>query len=522
MRTRYRTNQKVGSLEFARADEINKMDALNALSSMITPGIIVSFDNNNVMSDNWKTIIKGETILQIKAGKAVILNSVGELVAVELPADVEYSLTGFSLGTNYIYLKHKAITYEEGTITLHDGNTTVDGVGTKFTKVLAANRRIIVGSNVYTVESVVTDTECYLTDNFVEAGSAIAGERYSVGGWFLGTPPVGLSDNTIYEYNEVEIVPSATTISDTGYYLLATVIVGLDPMEAIEFQTTNDMRHLSLFRLVQANGKLAKIKVDTVIGSATEIEVYPGQTLNFPNSHSADFSTVLVTFPNPGIGKPSAIGIKYTGKTNNKLTGVTWDTSYPLSPPPFLSANTGNVFTATTFTTDGGVVRVAGVNLKYIKNLTTVDNPLIPGAVSSYFALDGNLQVESPGQIVIGGSALYHIIRLQGVRNNYDFYEIDYGNATTPGNFVIKRNGGVLLTINGTTGEVTFEGTVNASDQKVDCYNLTPAKIDMKGLNTKPTSATDPGNTGDIRFCDDGIYFCVASNTWKKATLATF
>lgn len=521
MRTRYRTNQKVGSLEFARADEINKMDALNALSSMITPGIMVTFDSNNVMSENWLVTIKDTSTLEIKAGKAVIVNTAGELIAVELPTATEYPTTGFSTGTNYIYLKNKAINYEEGTISLEDGNTTVTGVGTKFTKVLAANRRIIVGSNVYTVESVVTDTECYLAESFVEAGSPVSGQRYSVGGWFIGTPPVGLSDNTIYEYNEVEIIPSATTISTTGYYLLATIVVGLDPMEALEFQSINDMRHLSLFKLIQSNGKLAKIKVDTVIGSATTIEVYPGQTLNFPSSHTADFSTILVTFPTPGIGKPSAIGIKYTGKTNNKLTGVTWDTSYPLSPPPFLSANTGNVFTATTFTTDG-VIRVAGVNLKYTKNLTTVDNPLMPGAVSSYFAIDGNLNIESPGQIVIGGSALYHIIRLQGVRNNYDFYEIDYGNATTPGNFVIKRNGGVLLTINGTTGEVTFEGTVNASDQKVDCYDLTPAKIDMKGLNTKPTSATDPGVTGDVRFCDDGIYFCVASNTWKKATLATF
>lgn len=521
MRTRYRSNQKVGSLEFARADEINKMDALNALRSIITPGIIVTFNANNVMSNNWATIIKAETTLQIKAGKAIILNSGGELVAVELPGDIELSLTGFSVGTNYIYLKHKAVTFEEGTITLHDGNTTVTGVGTKFTKVLAANRRIIVGSNVYTVASVVTDTECYLTSNFVEAGSAVTGEKYSVGGWFLGTPPVGLNDNTIYEYNEVEIIPSNSVISTQGYYLLASVVVGLDPMDAIGFQSLNDLRHLSLFKLIQTNSTLATIKVDTIIGSTTEIEVYPGQTLNFPASHTADFSTILVTFPTPGIGKPSAIGVKYTSKTNNKLLGVTWDSSYPLSPPPFLSANTGNVFTATTFTTDG-VIRVAGVNLKYTKNLTTVDNPLIPGAVSSYFAIDSNLNIESPGQIVLGGSALYHIIRLQGVRNNYDFYEIDYGNATTPGNFVIKRNGGVLLTINGTTGEVTFEGTVNASDQKVDCYDLTPAKIDMKGLNIKPTSATDPGVTGDVRFCDDGIYFCVASNTWKKATLATF
>jgi len=44
----------------------------------------------------------------------------------------------------------------------------------------------------------------------------------------------------------------------------------------------------------------------------------------------------------------------------------------------------------------------------------------------------------------------------------------------------------------------------------------------LSALNTAPASASDTGTTGDIRFTSDSLYLCISTNTWVKATLATF
>lgn len=279
------------------------------------------------------------------------------------------------------------------------------------------------------------------------------------------------------------------------------------------------MRHKSLFKFRKPNGTLAKVRYNTLVGSATEIEVYPGQTLNFPESYTADFNTILVSFP--VWGNQTAIGIKYTGRTNNKLTGVTWDSSYPLSPAPTILANGGIVFTPTTLIQDN-TIKIGQADIKYSRSVTTVANSANGlGASVSYLTLKENLQVDAD-QIVLGATGLFHMLRVQGIRNNYSSYEIDYGNGSSSGDFVIKRNGGTLFKINGTTGVVTFYGNLSADGQTLDCSYVKAMQVDLKGLQIAPATQNEPGNVGEIRFATDGIYFCVASNLWKKATLSSF
>lgn len=516
MKTLYRTNSKFGSTEFAQADELTKLDALKAISAVITPGIVVSFDANNVMGDEWKPFVKTEDEFIVLGGKAILTSESGDLVTVEL-TDTSFTPAQVGSGTKYVYLKNTPHSYEEGTISLTDTSDVVTGIGTKFTKVLGANRRIIVGSQVFTIKQVNNDEECILTEPFDEV-TPISGERYKVGAWFHGTPPVGLSDNLIYQYNSADIIFSGTVINTTGYYLLGTVNTTLNPSEALVFADSSDMRHKSLFSFRKSNGNLAKIRVHTLVGSATEIEVYPGQTLNFPETYTADFNTILVNFPVWGGQK--AIGIKYTGKTNNKLTGVTWDSSYPLSPAPTIMANFGFVFTETTLITDNSLT-IGQADIRYNRSVTTIANPETGlGASTSYVTLKENLQVDAE-QFFIGNGGLYHMLRKQGIKCNNASYEIDYGTSSA-GDFKIKKNGGTLFKIDGTTGVVTFYGNLSADGQTLDCSFVKAAKVDLKGLQTAPATQNEPGNVGEIRFATDGIYFCVASNLWKKATLSSF
>ena len=53
-------------------------------------------------------------------------------------------------------------------------------------------------------------------------------------------------------------------------------------------------------------------------------------------------------------------------------------------------------------------------------------------------------------------------------------------------------------------------------------YNVTAAQYKVSALNTAPASATAIGTTGEIRYTEDYIYVCTATNTWKRTALTTW
>lgn len=53
------------------------------------------------------------------------------------------------------------------------------------------------------------------------------------------------------------------------------------------------------------------------------------------------------------------------------------------------------------------------------------------------------------------------------------------------------------------------------NDFKADAYFV-------NDLNPAPTSSTDTGTKGEIRYTADYIYLCVATDTWKRSPLETF
>ena len=52
--------------------------------------------------------------------------------------------------------------------------------------------------------------------------------------------------------------------------------------------------------------------------------------------------------------------------------------------------------------------------------------------------------------------------------------------------------------------------------------SLISESLNVTALNTAPASATAAGTLGSIRFTADHIYVCVATNTWKRVSIATF
>lgn len=51
---------------------------------------------------------------------------------------------------------------------------------------------------------------------------------------------------------------------------------------------------------------------------------------------------------------------------------------------------------------------------------------------------------------------------------------------------------------------------------------IVTGKLYLAALNTAPSSASDTGTAGEIRIDANHIYFCVATNTWKRVAIATW
>lgn len=52
--------------------------------------------------------------------------------------------------------------------------------------------------------------------------------------------------------------------------------------------------------------------------------------------------------------------------------------------------------------------------------------------------------------------------------------------------------------------------------------DFTSNKFKLAALNTAPANAADTGTLGEIRWANGYVYFCVATNTWQRAALATW
>ena len=70
------------------------------------------------------------------------------------------------------------------------------------------------------------------------------------------------------------------------------------------------------------------------------------------------------------------------------------------------------------------------------------------------------------------------------------------------------------------TGRLKVYYTDTDSSQWVDASP--PLTQDRIASSSAPSSASDTGTPGDIRYDSGYVYICIANNTWKRAALATW
>ncbi len=86
---------------------------------------------------------------------------------------------------------------------------------------------------------------------------------------------------------------------------------------------------------------------------------------------------------------------------------------------------------------------------------------------------------------------------------------VKWGDIKEPtGNWIIKTGSGTYT--DDTINKLQVDGSVKSTQFR------------LSALNTAPATATSTGTLGEIRFTSTGIFICTATDTWVKATVATF
>lgn len=185
------------------------------------------------------------------------------------------------------------------------------------------------------------------------------------------------------------------------------------------------------------------------------------------------------------------------------------------------------------------------------------------GSILSLYTVDGNIKLDgSNDKTVTLGYGQISRVYLNGTGNDSIDFAISYyaglngnnGNATVGDYYAYSSQDFTSGTIEVTDSYTSFAsfGITNADmviNEYIGYYHtsaqVTPATdnyfmknvVDMpldtvgsiiskdysiKALNTAPSSLTDTGTLGEIRYTNDALYLCVATDTWKYANLISY
>jgi len=260
--------------------------------------------------------------------------------------------------------------------------------------------------------------------------------------------------------------------------------------------------------------------VNTSTGVIQELQAADG--LELGNSNIANIGNLNVT----GTANLGAVGnITITGGTSGQVlktdgSGVlSWqnDTATPAGANTQLQFNDGGTSfggsanltfnkTSNTLTTFNANI---GNSVNITANLAANNLSLTGVAVVTGNVTGGNLSSLPSGNVWVGGN-----LNLQGNASSINFKSQTSANIAIiqgPDTLSTAYVGWLLPNTQGNVGEfLTNTGNTNFMEWKT------------VATSSAPTSATDTGQAGQIAFDSSYIYVCVATNTWKRAAIASW
>lgn len=334
MRFISRANLKHGALEFNRLQELIRneyWDIINRLT--YTYGLII---NQTTGADVWKVTQTGNNAILINAGKGIVLDANGKPRTIELTAN--YAITNIPAvdGAYKVLVKHALHNLEKGTITLTNSSLTVTGSGTEFTKIFGANRKLIVGSNIYNIQSVTNDTTLVLASAYT--GVTTSGLQFSVGGWFVSEPAL-ISDKLIYEQDGLEFIVKTGTKNSNEYWLAELTVSG-----GVITQVT-DKRDQNYFILHRSYAYTIRVPHTYTIPGVVNLPV--GDTdyvcpffIKFLAGQSAKFSMAMHRINS---GDPITVKLQKNGVDITGFTGISVSTTTTVTDPTDVALADGDM-----------------------------------------------------------------------------------------------------------------------------------------------------------------------------------
>lgn len=231
---------------------------------------------------------------------------------------------------------------------------------------------------------------------------------------------------------------------------------------------------------------------------------------------------------------PSALEAQIAAKADR----VTGTTVYTI--PRFVDANGGMTGSPLTLTPAGLLSGFSGTSMvadgTYAENGAYVhSNGAANDGRYSFYRSRGTVSAptavtnaDSLGRLVFyahDGSTFQTVIRFNGavegaVSGGIVPTAFNLSTMDTTGALVQRQrwkpNGDIALTITETGGNIGL-GTITPTNK----LDIVGSSMRLRSSKT-PASATAPGNQGELCWDANYIYVCVASNTWKRAALATW
>ena len=148
------------------------------------------------------------------------------------------------------------------------------------------------------------------------------------------------------------------------------------------------------------------------------------------------------------------------------------------------------------------------------------------GTAGLYYQSLKKLETSSTGVTVTGALTSGSFVKSGGTSSEYLMAD---GSVTTGGG-----GGGASVTISdtppaATAGDLWWEsdtGRLKIYYQDTDTTQWVdtnpPLTQDRIASSSAPSSATDTGTPGDIRYDSGYVYICISNNTWKRAALTTW
>lgn len=188
----------------------NLKDMLDATFQAM--GLAISRQTNGSLQSNLSVVQQSLGVIGVNPGVAYTNNKgfirvgAGEVSLAVPPDDVLYS----------VVLRHITTNEEEGTVTILDGSSQVDGTGTDFLKLKAGrtvggNPRpghiIEIDGTDYTIESISTDVLLFVEE---EASGNHVDKPYMIKGNYFTSQP----NEYLFEYDTYQVVLKTTALTD--------------------------------------------------------------------------------------------------------------------------------------------------------------------------------------------------------------------------------------------------------------------------------------------------------------------